>query len=70
MCQCQGATEHQHGLGNIQTSLHPYIDFANAICLNAVNSTKINHVLRPRFSDPQAAEIQSDLDDQLLVKIP
>lgn len=72
MCQCGGAAGHEHGLvpeTPQKRSLHPYVDFPGVACLNVTQSSDIAQVLRAKFEDLPQRALQSDTDQQILVKI-
>ena len=74
MCQCGGAAEHEHGvdegaLASNMCSLHQYIDMSKCQALNAQRGYELGHILRARFVDRKDAVLESDADQQLIVKI-
>lgn len=74
MCKCGGATSHEHGLvpETVQKkSLHPYIDFNGVTCLNAKKThlADLPKILRATFYPALNVVLESDTDQQLLLKI-
>jgi len=51
-------------------SLHPYIDLSTIVILNAKKPTNVEHVFRASLAEQRDAPLQSDIDAQLIIKIP
>lgn len=68
MCKCGGADQHLHEV-SVAKNLVQYIDLSKCSTLNATRATQPN-IQRILNEDPNSScFIQSDVDDQLLVKV-
>ncbi len=72
-CRCGGGAEHEHAVdpeAASAKSLHSFVDFAQSSVLNAQSSGGgLGEVLRAKYSGGGGQCLESDADQQLLLKI-
>ncbi len=73
-CRCGGAgsSEHEHAVEEEESrakSLLPYIDIARSSTLNVREPVRLDRLLQRQPSGATAYAIESDVDEQIIIKI-